>query len=132
MLNLKKSDWDRPLTDSLPGLAEYQRKHLPEDGPAWTVQWDQITLAALAAQIAGVPRDALPYYLDVMLDNDTVPVLVAFHLSTIQILQYCQYALRRGAYRIVPAIFTARGCNPDPLYSSPGHHLFTRITVLRC
>ena len=75
MLNLKESDWDRPLTDFLPGLAEYQRKHLSEDGPVWTVQWDQITLAALAAQIAGVPRDVLPYYLDIILDPETIQEL---------------------------------------------------------
>ena len=43
MLNLKESDWDRPLTDFLPGLAGYQRKHISEDGPVWMVQWDQIT-----------------------------------------------------------------------------------------
>lgn len=26
-----------------------------------TIQWDKVTLAALAAQIAGVPRDVAPY-----------------------------------------------------------------------
>ena len=75
MLNLKESDWDRPLTDFLPGLADYQREHISEDGPVWTVQWDQITLAALAAQIAGVPRDVLPFYVDIMLDNETIQEL---------------------------------------------------------
>lgn len=74
MLNLKESDWDRPITDVLPGLAEYQREHL-SDGPAWTVQWDQVTLAALAAQIAGVPRDVLPFYIDIMYNNETIQEL---------------------------------------------------------
>ncbi|KAL7949795.1 beta-lactamase/transpeptidase-like protein [Trichoderma barbatum] len=56
LLELNGSDWDRPLTDILPPLAKFAKKN----DPIYTVEWDKVTLNALAAQIAGVPRDGFP------------------------------------------------------------------------
>lgn len=60
LLNLKDSDWDRPLTDINPTFAGYARNHTAEDDPIYMVEWDKITPRALSAQIAGVPRDGFP------------------------------------------------------------------------
>ncbi|KIX91900.1 uncharacterized protein Z520_12389 [Fonsecaea multimorphosa CBS 102226] len=61
MLNLKDSDWDRPITDFVPTLAAYAAAHPAENDLVDTVDWDKVTLAALASQIAGNPRDISPY-----------------------------------------------------------------------
>ena len=61
MIEFKHGEWDRPLTDFVPELAEYARKHPGQDEPVRTVQWDKVTLAALGAQMAGVPRGGYPY-----------------------------------------------------------------------
>ncbi|KAL8730060.1 MAG: hypothetical protein Q9181_004791 [Wetmoreana brouardii] len=61
MLELDDTDWDRPITDFVPSLAEFARNTSGENDPVNTVQWDKITLAALGAQLAGSPRDVLPY-----------------------------------------------------------------------
>jgi CubicO group peptidase (beta-lactamase class C family) len=60
LLELKSTDWDRPLTDILPTLANSARKTPGAPDPVYTVEWDKITPNALAAQIAGVPRDGFP------------------------------------------------------------------------
>lgn len=60
LLELKPSDWDRPLTDILPTLAKYAQNTPGEDDPVYAVEWDKVTPSALAAQIAGVPRDPYP------------------------------------------------------------------------
>jgi CubicO group peptidase (beta-lactamase class C family) len=60
LLKLKTSDWDRPLTDIVPTLAKYAQNTPGEDDPVYTVEWDKVTLSALAAQIAGIPRDPFP------------------------------------------------------------------------
>ena len=75
MLNLKDSDWDRPITEVIPGLAEYTRNALPKDGPALTIQWDQVTLANLGAQISGVARDVQPFLQDIVFQNETIQEL---------------------------------------------------------
>jgi hypothetical protein len=59
LLGLKESDWDRPLTDFEPVLAEYI-KNAAGQTPTYNVQWENVTPRALAAQIAGVPRDGFP------------------------------------------------------------------------
>ncbi|KAL8964517.1 MAG: hypothetical protein Q9183_004397 [Haloplaca sp. 2 TL-2023] len=60
-LELSTTDWERPITDFVPTLAAFSQENPGEDDPANVVQWDTVTLAALASQIAGVPRDVLPY-----------------------------------------------------------------------
>ncbi|KFX87711.1 hypothetical protein V490_08066 [Pseudogymnoascus sp. VKM F-3557] len=60
LLEVKSTDWERPISDFVPTLAEYVKKMPGEDDPIHTTQWDKITLSALAAQIAGVPRDPFP------------------------------------------------------------------------
>lgn len=60
LLELKTSDWDRPITDFVPTLAKFAHGTPGEDDPIFTVEWDKVTLRALAAQIAGIPRDPFP------------------------------------------------------------------------
>lgn len=59
LLELSESDWNTPLTEINPLFKQYVEQN-PKTNLAITVQWDTITPAALAAQIAGVPRDILP------------------------------------------------------------------------
>ncbi|OCT54531.1 beta-lactamase family protein [Cladophialophora carrionii] len=61
MLNLKASDWDRPITEFVPTLAAYAAAHPAKDDRTGTVDWSKVTLAALASQIAGTPRDVSPF-----------------------------------------------------------------------
>ncbi|KAL9131308.1 MAG: hypothetical protein Q9217_000743 [Psora testacea] len=61
MLELTNEDWNRPLTDIISGLAKYGRETAgEEEDPLYTVQWDKVTPRALAAELAGVPRDGWP------------------------------------------------------------------------
>ncbi|KFY61811.1 hypothetical protein V496_04869 [Pseudogymnoascus sp. VKM F-4515 (FW-2607)] len=57
LLELNSTHWDRPITDFVPTLASYTQKASGEDDPTHITEWDKVTLSALAAQIAGVPRD---------------------------------------------------------------------------
>ncbi|PKK48887.1 hypothetical protein CI102_5453 [Trichoderma harzianum] len=60
LLELNDSDWNRPLTEILSPLKEFAKKKNGERDPVYTVEWDKVTPNALAAQIAGVPRDGFP------------------------------------------------------------------------
>lgn len=60
MLELNSEDWNRPLTNILPGLAEFARENSRVEDPVYITQWDKVTPWALAAQIAGVARQGLP------------------------------------------------------------------------
>lgn len=60
LLELKSADWDRPILDIFPGLANSPPTNLPAGGDVYTTQWDKVTAKALAAQIAGIARDILP------------------------------------------------------------------------
>lgn len=55
LLALDSTDWDRPLTDFFPQLMETSSYN----NLIGHVQWDLVTPRALAAQMAGVPRDLL-------------------------------------------------------------------------
>ncbi|KFY37545.1 hypothetical protein V494_04710 [Pseudogymnoascus sp. VKM F-4513 (FW-928)] len=57
LLELNSTHWDRPITDFIPTLANYTQHAPGEDDPTHITEWDKVTLSALAAQIAGVPRD---------------------------------------------------------------------------
>lgn len=55
LLELTSEGWNRPLTDVIPGLADFPRGTAGEEDPVYKIQWGKITPWALAAQIAGVP-----------------------------------------------------------------------------
>ncbi|KAF7561913.1 hypothetical protein G7046_g2222 [Stylonectria norvegica] len=66
LLEFDNKEWDRPITDFIPALADYARKNSGKDDPATTIQWNKVTLAALGAQIAGVPRGGIPFDADTL------------------------------------------------------------------
>lgn len=49
---LTNDDWNRPLTDVIPGSADFACEITGEKNPVYTLQWDKITPWVLAAQIA--------------------------------------------------------------------------------
>ncbi|KAL9017920.1 MAG: hypothetical protein Q9185_004782 [Variospora sp. 1 TL-2023] len=61
MLELDERDWDRPITDFVPAFAAYARDKPGAEDPVNIVQWEKVTLAALASQLAGIPRDVAPF-----------------------------------------------------------------------
>lgn len=68
LLELSSSDWDRPITDILPPLARFTREKKGENDPIFGMQWDKVNLKALAASVAGVPRDGFPNTNDLAFD----------------------------------------------------------------
>lgn len=61
LLGLKNEDWNRPLTEILPGLENLRNKSDGNTDLTRTFQWNKITPWALAAQLAGVPQEGLGY-----------------------------------------------------------------------
>ncbi|KAJ4423602.1 hypothetical protein N0V82_001769 [Gnomoniopsis sp. IMI 355080] len=57
LLELKLTDWERPLIELIPTLDQFAKESSNDSSPVVAVEWDKITPSALAAQIAGVPRD---------------------------------------------------------------------------
>ncbi|KAJ4395884.1 hypothetical protein N0V93_000099 [Gnomoniopsis smithogilvyi] len=57
LLNLNLTDWERPLTDLIAPLAKFTKELSGDNDFVNIVEWDKVTPNALAAQIAGVPRD---------------------------------------------------------------------------
>ncbi|MCJ1346339.1 hypothetical protein MMC31_004554, partial [Peltigera leucophlebia] len=55
LLELTNEDWNRPLTDVIPRLADFPRRTAGEEDPVHKTKWDKITPWTLAAQVAGVP-----------------------------------------------------------------------------
>ncbi|KAL8901291.1 MAG: hypothetical protein Q9207_005277 [Kuettlingeria erythrocarpa] len=60
MLVLDDSDWDRSITDFIPSLADFAASTPGDNDPVNIVQWDKVTLAALASHLTGIPRDVAP------------------------------------------------------------------------
>ena len=58
MISLTDEDWNRPLTEIIPGLRKEAGRG--KQSPIDSVQWDKITPWALAAQSAGVPGSGIP------------------------------------------------------------------------
>ncbi|KAF5855041.1 hypothetical protein ETB97_010203 [Aspergillus alliaceus] len=56
LLELDSKDWDRPLTDILPEMADFIREKSGDLQPVYDTQWDKITLSAIAGQMGGIPR----------------------------------------------------------------------------
>lgn len=75
MLLLTDEDWNRPLTDILPQLAELGSHE--EQSPMYTIQWDKITPWALAAQSAGVPSGGIPP-LDILIQSASLATASGF------------------------------------------------------
>ncbi|KAJ5462607.1 hypothetical protein N7475_007551 [Penicillium sp. IBT 31633x] len=63
LIELKPRDWDRPLTDIFPFLAEYVRKQHDKSRFVYDVQWDKVTLRSLAGQMGGIPHGATEEFL---------------------------------------------------------------------
>lgn len=60
LLELTDQDWNRPLADVIPGLADYAGGTAAgEEDAVYKIQWDKITPWALASQLAGVPALAV-------------------------------------------------------------------------
>ncbi|KAG8525946.1 uncharacterized protein KY384_000708 [Bacidia gigantensis] len=60
MIELSDEDWDRPVSQVVPGLAEYVAQTASDLDPVYTTQWDKITLWALASQLAGITQIGWP------------------------------------------------------------------------
>lgn len=60
LLELSRTDWETPLSELIPTLAQFVQQTAGTQDPINLVAWDRITPSSLAAQIAGVPRDAFP------------------------------------------------------------------------
>ncbi len=68
-LSFNNGEWDRPITDFVAGLAQDDVEAVGDD-PIRNILWKDITLRALASQIAGVARASQPWIGDLSL---TVP-----------------------------------------------------------
>jgi CubicO group peptidase (beta-lactamase class C family) len=60
LLEFTDDQWSQPITNFITNLSRSALDGLGDDAIHHT-QWEQVTLRALAAQIAGVPRDAEPF-----------------------------------------------------------------------
>ncbi|KAI2696958.1 hypothetical protein CBS147332_8921 [Penicillium roqueforti] len=67
LIELKPRDWDRPLTDIFPFLAERVRKQHDKFRLVYDVQWDKVTLKSLAGQMSGIPHGATEEFLQTFL-----------------------------------------------------------------
>ncbi|KAM0512332.1 hypothetical protein ACHAPE_009028 [Trichoderma viride] len=56
LLNNGTSHWNRPVTEFIPEL-KHAAQYPPRDSTVDWVQWDQVTVGALASQLSGVGRD---------------------------------------------------------------------------
>lgn len=62
MLELTNDDWNRPLTEVIPGLAEFVRDATGNKDPVYTTHWNKVTPWALAAQLSGVSTSGWPVF----------------------------------------------------------------------
>ncbi|PVI04564.1 beta-lactamase/transpeptidase-like protein [Periconia macrospinosa] len=71
LLNLKITDWERPLTEIFPALGEFAKERPGKDDPVNTIQWENITPNTLASQISGLPTNLLASELAIIfMEND--------------------------------------------------------------
>ncbi|KAJ0422031.1 beta-lactamase/transpeptidase-like protein [Aspergillus carlsbadensis] len=66
LVELEPADWERPLSELSPALAESLREHSGTLDPVYDTQWDAITPSALAAQLAGVSHYGQPWTEDIL------------------------------------------------------------------
>lgn len=67
LIELKPRDWELPLTDIFPFLAEHFRRQRNNFRLVYDVQWDKITLRSLAGQMGGIPHGATEEFLQTFL-----------------------------------------------------------------
>lgn len=63
LIELEPRDWDRPLTDVFPFLADYVLKRRDTFRLSYDVQWNKVTLRSLAGQMGGIPHGATEEFL---------------------------------------------------------------------
>lgn len=76
LLNLNDEEWNRPLTQIFPLLADYVSKTINTVDPVYRIPWEQITPWTLANQIAGIPQLGIAEAdgaLALVLANSTAP-----------------------------------------------------------
>jgi Beta-lactamase class C and other penicillin binding proteins len=67
LIELEPREWDLPLTEIFPFLAEHVRKQRNKFRLVYDVQWDKITLRSLAGQMGGIPHGATEEFLQTFL-----------------------------------------------------------------
>lgn len=67
LIELKPRDWELPLTDIFPFLAEHVHRQRNNFRLVYDVQWDRITLRSLAGQMGGIPHGATEEFLQTFL-----------------------------------------------------------------
>lgn len=70
MLLFSEEQWNQPITDFVPSLSRSTFNKSTND-PIHHIRWEDVTLRALASQIAGIPRDAQLVLPDIALDPVT-------------------------------------------------------------
>ncbi|ETN38550.1 uncharacterized protein HMPREF1541_06586 [Cyphellophora europaea CBS 101466] len=60
LLSMTDEQWNTPLAQVFPQLAEYSSENPGEDDPIDTIQWDKITVRALASHLASFPAGGIP------------------------------------------------------------------------
>ncbi|KAB8262339.1 beta-lactamase/transpeptidase-like protein [Aspergillus pseudonomiae] len=77
LLELDSADWEWPLTDVFPEMADFVREKSSNLQPVYDTQWDKITLNAIASQMGGIPRggnsELLASYVTARALNSTDP-----------------------------------------------------------
>ena len=69
-LELSDKQWDQPITDFIPGLASSELAGNARDRIRF-LQWEQVTIRALASHMAGIPPLAIPWGIDYLLNTTT-------------------------------------------------------------
>ena len=103
LLCLTPADWERPLTEIVPAFDRISQRAAVKD-PIDTIQWNEVTPSALAAQIGGVTRDIMPFGIgDLLYQAALNPALdlTSFGLPTInftdaQVYSPCVLAALEG------------------------------------
>ncbi|KAF2497639.1 beta-lactamase family protein [Lophium mytilinum] len=88
MLSFDVDQWARPITDFVPSLSKSALDKVGHDRISHT-QWEDVSLRALAAQIAGVSAADLPAGEDAALVVDTTTGVPPLNLSDLEALYPC-------------------------------------------
>ncbi|KAF5009111.1 hypothetical protein FDECE_4663 [Fusarium decemcellulare] len=91
LIECKNGELDRPLTDLLPGLADYVQQHPASEQPAHTIEWDKITPNTLAAHMAGLSHAS--YMWEDRLYAAAAPELARLINPTSEPLNLAEYGL---------------------------------------
>lgn len=133
LMSVGDASWHDPITKYIPELAAYMATNaasLRSGDQIDTIQWDQITIGALAGQIAGVPRefawgpntDAQLYQLGGL--PKVAPVHAAFCGSAESVMVPCNRSAFFADYLVqhpVEAPFRPRFTRTRRTSSSPTH-----------